>query len=223
MLGTVSTTHYYTALYDGYTLGTLTYSEANNRWTYTAGTPINNGTLTIQKNGTNIQTFTANQSSNATANITVPTQFSDLTGTIGTSQIADSAVTAAKITPSVLAFQPGDVIDYRWLNIYSPGRERTNNGVKTIETQVVLAKPIASSVTSISFAAESYNEAFDERGIVYSYNNPSSSQLTFDCSTLWSGAVKNIIRVVITAKDSGTTLNNNHSCIVNLSGRFTLS
>ena len=40
---------------------------------------VNNGTLTIQKNGTNVQTFTANQSSNVTANITVPTKTSDLT------------------------------------------------------------------------------------------------------------------------------------------------
>ena len=31
---------------------------------------VNNGTLTIQKNGTNVATFTANQSTNATANIT---------------------------------------------------------------------------------------------------------------------------------------------------------
>ncbi len=34
---------------------------------------VNNGTLTIQKNGTNVATFTANQSGNSTANITVPT------------------------------------------------------------------------------------------------------------------------------------------------------
>ena len=40
---------------------------------------VNNATLTIQKNGTNVQTFTANQSTNATANITVPTKTSDLT------------------------------------------------------------------------------------------------------------------------------------------------
>lgn len=44
---------------------------------------VNNGTLTIQKNGTNVQTFTANQSSNATANITVPTKTSDLTNDSG--------------------------------------------------------------------------------------------------------------------------------------------
>lgn len=41
------------------------------------GTPtiptVNNGTLTIQKNGTTVNTFTANQSGNVTVNITVPT------------------------------------------------------------------------------------------------------------------------------------------------------
>lgn len=34
---------------------------------------VNNGMLTIQKNGTTVQTFSANQSGNVTANITVPT------------------------------------------------------------------------------------------------------------------------------------------------------
>ena len=50
--------------------------------TVTAPT-VNNGTLTIQKNGTNVQTFTANQSGNVTANITVPTKTSDLTNDSG--------------------------------------------------------------------------------------------------------------------------------------------
>ena len=40
---------------------------------------VNDATLTIQKNGTNVQTFTANASSNKTANITVPTTQADLT------------------------------------------------------------------------------------------------------------------------------------------------
>lgn len=39
---------------------------------------VNNGTLTIQKNGTVVATFTANQSSSVTANITVPTKASDV-------------------------------------------------------------------------------------------------------------------------------------------------
>lgn len=44
---------------------------------------VNNGTLTIQKNGTNVATFTADQSGNSTANITVPTKTSELTNNSG--------------------------------------------------------------------------------------------------------------------------------------------
>lgn len=39
---------------------------------------VNNGTLTVQKNGTNVGTFTANSSTNSTVNITVPTDETDL-------------------------------------------------------------------------------------------------------------------------------------------------
>ena len=44
---------------------------------------VNNATLTIQKNGTTVDTFTANASSNKTVNITVPTKTSDLTNDSG--------------------------------------------------------------------------------------------------------------------------------------------
>lgn len=44
---------------------------------------VNNGKLTIQKNGTDVATFTANQSSSVTANITVPTKVSELTNDSG--------------------------------------------------------------------------------------------------------------------------------------------
>lgn len=44
---------------------------------------VNNATLTIQKNGTSVGTFTANASSNSTVNITVPTKTSELTNNSG--------------------------------------------------------------------------------------------------------------------------------------------
>lgn len=44
---------------------------------------VNNATLTIQRNSTNVATFTANASSNVTANIAVPTATSDLTNDSG--------------------------------------------------------------------------------------------------------------------------------------------
>lgn len=58
---------------------------------------VNNATLTIQKNGTTVQTFTANQSTNATANISVPTKTSDITndsGFITSSALAPYALSA---------------------------------------------------------------------------------------------------------------------------------
>ena len=42
------------------------------------GTPVNDGTLTIQKNGTTVTTFSANQSGNTTANIVTPKIYADI-------------------------------------------------------------------------------------------------------------------------------------------------
>lgn len=57
---------------------------------------VNNATLTIQKNGVDVQTFTANASSNATANITVPTNTNELTNGAGfLTGINSSMVTTA--------------------------------------------------------------------------------------------------------------------------------
>lgn len=63
---------------------------------------VNNGTLTIQKNGTTVKTFTANSSSNVTANITVPTNNNELTNGAGyitsAGSITGNAATATKAT-----------------------------------------------------------------------------------------------------------------------------
>lgn len=61
---------------------------------------VNNGTLTIQKNGTTVQTFTANQSSSVTANITVPTKVSELTNDSGFITSAPANYTTSSLTPS---------------------------------------------------------------------------------------------------------------------------
>jgi hypothetical protein len=61
-----------------------TVSYSNGTYTISAAQPtVNDATLTIQKNGTNVATFTANASSNVTANIAVPTATSDLTNDSG--------------------------------------------------------------------------------------------------------------------------------------------
>ena len=63
---------------------------------------VNDATLTIKRNGEDVQTFTANASSNVTCNITVPTKTSDLTNDsnfIDTSNSAvSSGITSSKVT-----------------------------------------------------------------------------------------------------------------------------
>lgn len=55
---------------------------------------VNNATLTIQKNGTNVATFTSNASSNVTANITVPT-ITDTYSSTSTNGMSGKAVASA--------------------------------------------------------------------------------------------------------------------------------
>ena len=61
---------------------------------------VNNATLTIQKNSTNVATFTANASSNVTADISVPTNVSDLNNDSGyiTGVTSTSTPTASTIS-----------------------------------------------------------------------------------------------------------------------------
>ena len=58
-------------------------SDLTNDSDFVTNSAIGKGTLTIQKNGANVATFGANQSENATANISVPTKTSDLTNDSG--------------------------------------------------------------------------------------------------------------------------------------------
>ena len=61
---------------------------------------VNNATLTIQKNGTNVATFTANASSNVTANISVPTNTNELTN--GAGFITSSALSGYQTTTNLV-------------------------------------------------------------------------------------------------------------------------
>lgn len=82
---------------DKLTAGTNITIAADN--TISASQPtVNDATLTIQRNGTNVQTFTANASSNVTANISVPTKTSDLVndGSDNTVQYLETDETAYK-------------------------------------------------------------------------------------------------------------------------------
>lgn len=104
---------------------------------------VNNATLTIQKNGTAVETFTANSSSNKTANITVPTKVSDITSDVGGNTFigtSDTAVgTAAKVV-TVSADQNFVLAKGVMITFKAPGTNTAEN--PTIEVNGTGAKSI---------------------------------------------------------------------------------
>lgn len=82
---------------------------------------VNNATLTIQRNGSNVATFTANASNNATANISVPTNTNQLTNgagfitSSGSCNYANSAGSATKATQD----GSGNVITDKYVSVYN--------------------------------------------------------------------------------------------------------
>ena len=63
-------------------------------WDYVNSQTINNATITIQKNSTTVQSFTLNQASDETINITVPTTASDVGALPSSTTINDLTSTA---------------------------------------------------------------------------------------------------------------------------------
>ena len=80
---------------------TLTASDVGALPDSTVIPTVNNATLTIQKNGTTVDTFTANSATNTTVNITVPTDTNDLTNGAGyiTGINSSDVTTALGYTP----------------------------------------------------------------------------------------------------------------------------
>lgn len=81
---------------------TLTASDVGALPDSTVIPTVNDATVTIQKNGSTVSTFTLNQSSNETVNITVPTDTGDLTNGAGfiTGITSGDVTTALGYTPA---------------------------------------------------------------------------------------------------------------------------
>lgn len=77
----------------------LTTNGTSVSWSAITIPTVNNATLTIQKNGTSVGTFTANASSNVTANITVPTDLGDLTNNAGYTKNVGTVTSVNNVSP----------------------------------------------------------------------------------------------------------------------------
>ena len=105
-------------------VGTTAYNPSSGVVSLPAYPTVNNATLTIQKNGTNVQTFTANQGSNATANITVPTKVSQLTNDSG---YTTNTGTVTQVKVGTTAYNPSSGV------VSLPAYPSVGNGTLTIQ------------------------------------------------------------------------------------------
>ena len=146
---------------------------------------VNDGTLTIQKNGTTIDTFTANSSSNKTVDISVPTKTSDLTNDSGF--ITSSDIPAAPV--SDVQVDGVSVVTSGVANITLP---TVNDGTLTIQKN---------GTTIDTFTANSSaNKTVD-------ISVPTkTSDLTNDSGFITSSSLPTVNDATLTIQKNGTTV-----------------
>ena len=104
---------------------------------------VNNATLTIQKNGTTVNTFTANASENVTANISVPTTVAELSD--ASNYVLSSALAAVATSGSYSDLSNKPVVD----QVYADNSSNAQSG-KAVKSAIDAAissvyKPAGSS------------------------------------------------------------------------------
>ena len=139
------------------------YNDLSNKPTIPAA--ANNGKLTIQKNGTDVATFTANQSTNVTANITVPTKVSDLTN--------DSGYTTNKGTVTSVAVK---------MNGSEKGKV-TSSGTIDLGTVITSHQDISGKLDKTTYEWNKEFRAGSNGAISLGRYNVYDTQLTFDISS----------------------------------------
>jgi hypothetical protein len=142
------------------------YNDLSNKPTIPAA--ANNGKLTIQKNGTDVATFTANQSTNVTANITVPTKVSEITN--------DSGFTTNKGTVTSVAVK---------MNGTTKGTV-TSSGTIDLGTVLTSHQDISGKLDKTTYEWNKEFAAGGNGAISLGRYNIYDTQLTFDISSTTS-------------------------------------
>ena len=145
---------------------------------------VNDATLTIQKNGVDVQTFTANASSNVTCNITVPTKTSDLTNDsnfVDTSNPAvSSGITSTKVTDYDTHIADTDI------HVTTADKNRWNN--QTYVFRYSSTALVASSTNSNTLLDNTDNlkvgdKVIDSSGVLFSITAIDTENSTFTIGT----------------------------------------
>ena len=169
---------------------------------------VNDATLTIQRNGTNVQTFTANASSNVTANISVPTKTSDLTndGSDNTSTYIETddaqkfAIGQGSTNPVFDEMTPVKTIEWDVTDqTYRPIYQMANTGWTYINMDITVAYRITVTGTNIHSVTD----------IVDRWHNPVNYPITsMFCRTLGSSGATTGLRYLRAVYPVSAYLNN---------------
>ena len=186
--------------------GSYTYTLPNKTGTVamTSDIPtVNNATLTIQKNGSNVQTFTANASSNVTANITVPTKTSDITNDSNFITNADSqkfAIGQGSTQPVFDDMTPVKTIEWDVSDTtYRPIYQIANTGWTYINMDITVAYRVTVTGTNINSVTD----------VVDRWINPASYPLTsMVCRTLSNSAATTGLKYLRAVYPTSSYLNN---------------
>ena len=145
---------------------------------------VNDAVLTIQKNGVDVQTFTANASSNVTANITVPTKTSDLTNDSNFVDTSNSAV-ASGITSAKVSDYDTHIADTD-IHVTTADKNRWNNNTYVFRYSSTALT--ASSTNSNTLLDNTDNlkigdKVIDSSGVLFSITAIDTQNSTFTIGT----------------------------------------
>ena len=203
------------------TVTSVNNTSPDNNGNVTLGIPtVNNATLTIQKNGTDVATFTANSSTNQTANITVPTAISDLTDDTATYPI-DKADTLTGLTATVSELNYTDGVISN-IQTQLDGKADTSlsnlssTGQKVIDGQWVYSPLlIADSVnwdntsSDVSYSLTNYlpNDSYNYEVLVTGFVTTGTTSGQFITIGLYSDIIIDNIVYLCTARTRTTSYN----------------
>ena len=168
---------------------------------------VNNGILTIQKNGADVQTFTANQNTNVTANIEVPIKTSELTndgdGTEGSSYITNTELNSEldnkqdKITGAATSIISNNLFANRALISNSTGKVFVST-VTSAELEYLsgLRSNVQAQIDNITTSGGQANviEVVQENGVPLEVTNKTVNVLS--PTNLLNGSAQGSLRTV---------------------------
>lgn len=140
------------------------YDGSSHTIAYTSDIPtVNNATLTIQKNGSNVATFTANASSNVTANIEVPNTVSS---------VSSSSTNADAV---------GAKLFYDTVGNIETALHTINSGGSTVTVSIYAVGSTISNAT-VTIDDETFTNLVAETTYTFEANKNESYTLRLQCS-----------------------------------------